>query len=106
MWKSLISNFSIVVLSLRCYCNPCIESIGKEIINETCPALPNSKCFASITESFKNGQRYHEMAYGCLPGFEGGTTMQVCKNHYGEYFTIDILNENLVVMDIIYDAKH
>ncbi|XP_060599365.1 bone morphogenetic protein receptor type-1B-like [Ruditapes philippinarum] len=35
-------------------------------------------CFASIQAIFENGERIHELAYGCLPSFEGGTTMQ-CK---------------------------
>lgn len=59
---------------LRCYCSPCHEDLD---VNETCLAPPNSMCFATIKAIVENGQRIHELAYGCLPGFEGGTTMQV-----------------------------
>ncbi|XP_053382017.1 bone morphogenetic protein receptor type-1B-like [Mercenaria mercenaria] len=60
---------------LRCFCSPCHGSLD---FNETCLAQPNSMCFASIRAIFENGERIHELAYGCLPNFEGGTTMQ-CK---------------------------
>ena len=59
---------------LRCFCSPCHEGID---VNETCLAPPNSMCFASIKAIFENGERIHELVYGCLPSFEGGTTMQV-----------------------------
>lgn len=61
-------------MGLRCYCSPCTE--GKDF-NNTCLAPENSMCFASIRRIFENGERIHELVYGCLPGFEGGTTMQV-----------------------------
>ncbi|KAH3734740.1 hypothetical protein DPMN_041185 [Dreissena polymorpha] len=59
-------------MGLRCYCSPCHE----KDFNNTCLAPPNSMCFAVIRMVNENGERIHELAYGCLPGFEGGTTMQ------------------------------
>ncbi|WAQ95834.1 BMR1B-like protein [Mya arenaria] len=64
-------------LGLRCFCSPCAE--GRDIDN-TCLAPNNSMCFASIRRVFENGERIHELVYGCLPGFEGGTTMQCQAN--------------------------
>ncbi|KAL4240968.1 Bone morphogenetic protein receptor type-1A [Mactra antiquata] len=62
---------------LRCYCSPCLEGLD---INGTCFAPENSMCYASIQAIFENGERIHELAYGCLPSFEGGTKMQCMAN--------------------------
>ncbi|KAL3876036.1 hypothetical protein ACJMK2_033923 [Sinanodonta woodiana] len=61
----------VFVMGLQCYCDPCHESH----INNTCIAKPNSKCYAAVEVLREDGEDVLSYSYGCLPNFEGATTM-------------------------------